>query len=349
MGDPTESAGGPALLGEAGPSRLLVLGGTHHVGRAVVEDALARGWSVTTVNRGRSAAPAAGVDARVADRRVAGSLAAALADDDWDLVLDTWSHEAAVVGESARLLSGRSLHYGYVSSRSVYAWPLPPGADETAPLVDADPEGRVPGDYAADKRGAELALLAGYDGPVLLARAGLVLGPYEVVGRLPWWLRRISAGGRVVAPGPPGRPLQYLDGRDLAAWMLSAGAAGIAGAFNVVSRPGHTTIDELLACCLQVTGSDATLEWVTPEQVAAAGVSGWTDLPIWVPPEGELAALHDADTTAALAAGLRCRPVEDTVADTWAWLQREGYPDPPSDRAGRLGLSRDQERTLLGA
>lgn len=348
MGDSTGNAGGPALLGEAGPPRLLVLGGTHHVGRAVVEEAQARGWAVTTVNRG-SAPPAPGVDARHADRRVPGALAAALGGDAWDLVVDTWSHEPVVVRDSARELSGRTGHYGYVSSRSVYSWPQPRGADESAPVVDGDPAGGVAGDYAADKRGAELALLQEYDGPVLLARAGLVLGPYEVVGRLPWWLRRIAAGGRVPAPGPPSRPLQYIDGRDLAGWMLAAGLAGTAGPFNVVSRPGHTTVDELLACCLQATGSSATLEWVTPAQVQAAGVSGWTDLPIWVPPDGELAALHDADTTAAEAAGLHCRPVEETVADTWAWLQREGYPEPPSSRAGALGLTPEQERALLGA
>ncbi|MGO4256094.1 NAD-dependent epimerase/dehydratase family protein [Marmoricola sp. RAF53] len=327
--------------------RLLILGGTHHVGRAAVEAALARGDEVTTVNRGRARPPAPGVDARTADRRTPGALAAALGTDTWDAVLDTWSFEPAVVRESARLLADRARHYGYVSSRSVYTWPFPSGADESAPVVDGDPAGTEPGDYAADKRGGEVAVLESFPDRSLIARAGLILGPYEVVGRLPWWLGRIARGGRVAAPGPRERPLQYVDARDLVGWMLAAGEAGTTGVFNAVSAPGHTTIGALLDACLAATGADAELVWLTPAQVEAAEVSGWTDLPVWVPPTGELAGLHDADTSAARAAGLHCRPVADTVADTWAWLQREGWPEPPSHRAGEIGLSSEQEERLL--
>jgi nucleoside-diphosphate-sugar epimerase len=236
-----------------------------------------------------------------------------------------------------------------VSSRSVYTWPPQLGLDESAPAVDGDPDSQDATDYAAAKRGAEIAVLEGFGGQVLVARAGLVLGPFEVVGRLPWWLNRLAAGGRVPAPGPRDRPLQYVDGRDLAAWFLTAGRDGIGGIFNAVSRPGHTTTGALLEHAARVTGDRAELVWVTPDAVETAGVEPWTDLPIWVPPTGELAGLHDCDVAAAEAAGLRCRPMEETVADTWAWLQREGTPPQPSDRAGDLGLSPEQERRLLGA
>jgi 2'-hydroxyisoflavone reductase len=224
-----------------------------------------------------------------------------------------------------------------------------PGSDESAPVVEADPDSTDADDYAAAKRGAELALLRDFSGGKLLARAGLVLGPYEVVGRLPWWLNRIAAGGRVPAPGPRERPLQYVDGRDLAEWSLLAGSEGITGTFNTVSRPGHTTIGELLDHCVRVTGSDAELVWLAPEDIDLAGVSGWTDLPIWVPPTGDLAGLHDCDVSAAHAAGLWCRSTGETVADTWAWLQREGTPTPPTNRAGEIGLSEEQERRLLAS
>jgi nucleoside-diphosphate-sugar epimerase len=324
-----------------------VLGGTHHVGRAVVEAALGRGDEVTTVTRGVSGHAVEGADARHADRRDPAALAAALGGDSWDAVVDTWSFEPAVVRDSARLLDGRAAHYTYVSSRSVYQWPIEPGSDETAPLVEGDPGSTDAEDYAAAKRGAEIAVQEEFGGDVVLARAGLVLGPYEVVGRLPWWLNRLAAGGDVPAPGPRDRPLQYIDGRDLAAWSLDAGRSGVSGAFNAVSRPGHTTIGDLLDRCVAVTGSRAVLVWRSPEQVAAAGVDGWTSLPIWVPPTGELAGLHDCDVSAAEAAGLRCRPMEQTVADTWAWLQREGTPSPPTSRAGEIGLSPDQEERLL--
>jgi 2'-hydroxyisoflavone reductase len=329
--------------------RLLVLGGTHHVGRAVVEAALARGDEVTTLTRGVSGHAVPGVDVRHADRREPARVAAALGEDTWDAVVDTWSFEPRVVRDSARALDGRAAHYTYISSRSVYTWPPALGLDESAPVVDADPDSADAEDYAAAKRGAELALLRDFSGGTLLARAGLVLGPYEVVGRLPWWLNRIAAAGRVPAPGPRQRPLQYVDGRDLAEWCLLAGREGITGAFNTVSEPGHTTIGALLDHCVAVTGSDDELVWVSPEAVEAAGVSGWTDLPIWVPPTGELAGLHDCDVSAATAAGLRCRPMEETVEDTWAWLQREGTPTPPTKRAGEIGLSPEQEQRLLAS
>lgn len=328
--------------------RLLVLGGTHHVGRAVVETALARGDEVTTLNRGTSGVETPGVDRRIADRRDPVALADALGGSTWDAVIDTWSQEPAVVRDAARLLRDRVGHYGYVSSRSVHTWPMPDGADEAAPVVDASPDSADASDYSAAKRGGELAA-AEFGPSVLLARAGLVLGPYEVVGRLPWWLRRLAAGGPVPAPGPQDRPLQYVDARDLAAWMLEGAERGNVGPFNVVSPRGHATIGSLLGAAVEVAGGAARLVWRSPEVVAACGVQGWTELPIWTPPTGELAALHDADVSAALASGLRCRPVEETVADTWAWLQDEGYPAPAPGPAGQLGLTAGQEARLLAA
>lgn len=324
--------------------RLLVLGGTHHVGRCVVEDALARGWDVTTLNRGLTGPDSPGVDARTADRRDPAALAGALGGDEWDLVVDTWSGAPGVLRTAARLLAGRTRHFGYVSTRSVYAWPIPAGADESAPVVDGDPGSDDEQDYATVKRGCELAVLETFGDPALLARPGLILGPYERVGRLPFWLRRLADGGPVPAPGPRDRPLQYIDARDLASWMLDAGARGLGGIFNAVSRPGHTTIGALLGEAVAVTGGRAELVWLTPEQVEAAGVSGWTELPIWVPPTGDLAALHDGNTSAAHEAGLRCRPMPETVADTWAWLQREGYP---TDVRPDTGFGPDAEARLL--
>jgi 2'-hydroxyisoflavone reductase len=321
-----------------------MLGGTHHVGRAVVEIALARGDDVTTLNRGMTGRDQPGVRALHADRTDPAALNAVLGDGSWDAVIDTWSGSPRVVAGAAGLLAGRATHYGYVSSRSVYRWPFGAGDDESAPVVDADPGSADSEDYAAAKRGGELAAVAAFGDRALLARAGLILGPYEIVGRMPWWLRRLEQGGDVLAPGPPGRLLQYIDCRDLAAWMLSAAERSLGGVFNTVSRPGHATMASLLEAARDVTGSRARLVWVPPEVILGAGIEPWTELPVWVPPDGELAAVHDADVSAAHAAGLACRPVEKTVADTWRWLQQEGYPPP-----GRLGhgLSPDKERRVL--
>ena len=325
--------------------RTLVLGGTHHVGRAVVEAALARGHDVVTLNRGTSGVTTPGVDARTADRLVPGAVADALGDDTFDAVVDTWSWAPAAVRDTARLLSGRAGHYTYVSSRSVYAWPPAAGSDESAPVVDGDPDATDTVDYAAAKRGGELAATTGFDGPVALLRAGLILGPYEIVGRLPFWLRRIARGGPVPVPGPPERPLQLVDARDLADWVVDVRPVGT---FNTVSRPGHTTIGELLGECVRVTGSDAELVWIPPEAVEASGVAPWTELPIWTPPTGELAPLHDCDTSAAHDAGLTCRPIAETVAATWAWLESEGIRVSRADRPP-TGMDAAAEQRLWDA
>ncbi len=325
--------------------RTLVLGGTHHVGRAVVEAALSRGHDVVTLNRGTTGVVTSGVDARVADRLVPGSVAAALGDDTFDAVVDTWSWAPVAVRDSATLLSGRAGHYTYVSSRSVYRWPPVAGSDESAPVVEGDPDSTDAVDYAAAKRGGELAATSAFDGPVALLRAGLILGPYEIVGRLPFWLARIARGGRVPVPGPPERPLQLVDARDLADWVLDHRPVGT---YNTVSRPGHTTIGELLAECVRVTGSDAELVWLAPEVVEASGVQPWTELPIWTPPTGDLAPLHDCDTSAAHDAGLTCRPVAETVSATWGWLEAEGIRVTRDDRPP-TGMDADAEARLWAA
>ncbi|WP_162467828.1 MULTISPECIES: NAD-dependent epimerase/dehydratase family protein [Streptomyces] len=329
--------------------RLLILGGTEFVGRAVVEAALDRGWEVTVFHRGRHAPPA-GVGSLTGDRTTPDGLAAlASSDDTWDAVLDTWSAAPSAVRDAARLLADRVKRYVYVSSRSVYAWPPAPGLDEDGPLVEGDPNaGDVP--YAEAKRGGELAAVEAFGAErTLFVRAGLIIGPYENVGRLPWWLGRIARGGPVLAPGPRTLPLQYIDVRDLAEWTLDATEAGLHGPYNLVSPPGHTTTGELLDACVRVTGADAELRWTAAETILAAGVEPWSDLPIWIPPGESYDAMHTADVSKALAAGLRCRPVEETVADTWAWLESVGGAAPQRPDRPRLGLSREREAALLSS
>ncbi|AJF64842.1 reductase [Streptomyces vietnamensis] len=324
-----------------------MLGGTEFVGRAIVEDALERGWEVTVFHRGRHEAPAGAVSL-IGDRTAPDGLAA-LATGSWDAVVDTWSAAPSAVRDAARLLADRVGRYAYVSSRSVYAWPPAAGLAEDGPLVEGSPDdGEVP--YAESKRGGELAATAAF-GPdrTLLVRAGLILGPYENVGRLPWWLGRIARGGPVLAPGPRTLPVQYVDARDLAAWTLDAVAAGLSGPYNLVSPPGHTTMGELLDACVRATGADAELRWTEPEALLAAGAAPWTELPVWLPPGEMYDAMHTADVSRALAAGLRCRPAEETVADTWAWMESLGgiAPQRP-DRPG-AGLTPEREAEVLAA
>ena len=331
--------------------RLLILGGTEFVGHAVAEAALARGWEVTAFHRGRHAAPE-GVTTLLGDRTAEGGLAAlADAEGDWDVVVDTWSAAPTAVRDTARLLAGRASRYVYVSSCSVYTGPRSAGYDESAPVVDGSPDADdVP--YPEAKRGGELAVLDAFgEERSVLVRAGLILGPRENIGRLPWWLNRIARGGPVLAPGPRDLPVQFIDVRDLAEWILHAAEHGLSGPYNLASAPGHTTIGELLEACVRATGSAAELRWTPAETVLAAGVEPWTQLPIWVPRDElpELyASVYGLDVARALGAGLRCRPAGETVADTWTWLESIGGAAPQRADRPVVGLAPGVEAKVLG-
>jgi 2'-hydroxyisoflavone reductase len=320
--------------------RLLMLGGSGFVGRAVAVEAVRRGHQVTVFNRGHRDGPA-GVRTLTGDRDFRGGLSA-LATGEWDAVVDTWSGDAEAVQRAVALLRGRAGHYTYVSSRSVYDWMRPAGIlSERSKLTTSSENG-----YAGDKLRGEIAA-AGFGAPVLLARAGLILGPGEDIGRLPWWLNRLHRGGPTMAPGPADLPLQYIDVRDLAAFLTDGFERGLAGPYNVVGPSGHTTMGELLRVAAQVTGGRAELVWLTPEQIAAAGIEPWTQLPIWMPPGNEHDYLHRGDVSKALGAGLRVRPVGQTVADTWAWLR--SLPGPAPQRADRhpVGVDPSREQAAL--
>lgn len=333
--------------------RLLMLGGTEFAGRAVVEAALGRGWDVTVFHRGGHAAPP-GVREVLGDRIAPqgpegpGGLGG-LADGEWDAVVDTWSAAPRAVRDTARLLRGRAGRYVYVSSCSVYAWAPPAGYTEGAPLVEGAEAGADHTDYARDKRGGELAVVESFGTErSLLVRAGLLLGPYENVGRLPWWLNRIARGGPVLAPGPRELPLQFVDVRDLAEWILDGVERGLGGPYNLTGPRGHTTMGELLEACVRATGAAAELRWTAPEVVLGAGIEPWSGLPVWVPPGSELHdALHAADVSRALAAGLRCRPADETVADTWRWLREIGGTAPQRPDRPPVGLTPETEAKAL--
>ncbi|MEU4780102.1 NAD-dependent epimerase/dehydratase family protein [Micromonospora sp. NPDC023633] len=329
--------------------RLLVLGGTGFVGGATVAEGVLRGWSVTVFNRGLHGVTPEGVRRLRGDRTAPDGLTA-LADGEWDLVVDTWDGAPRAARDAARALDGRVDRYVYVSSGSVYAAPVAPWVGEEAPVVDAEPDADD-GDYAANKAGGERAVREVFGERAVIARAGLILGPGEDIGRLPWWLTRIARGGDVLAPGPVDLPVQYVDVRDMAGWMLERGAARGGGTFNVVSRSGHTTMGELLDACVAATGADARLRWTDPAPILAAGVVPWNELPIWIPAGHEYRWLQERGVERAYAAGLTCRPVAETVADTWAWLRAVGTVPPRAGRPQRapVGLDPEREAALLAA
>jgi hypothetical protein len=198
---------------------------------------------------------------------------------------------------------------------------------------------------AYQKSGCELAVAQAFGvGRFACLRPGVVLGPREYVGRLPWWLRRVAAGGRVLAPGSPDRSIQPVDVRDLAAFALAGADPGVSGTFNVAAPIGGESFGGMLRACADVTGSGAEFVWVPDDRLAAQGVRQWSELPLWRTFRG----VWQVDSGAAMAAGLSCRPLAATVADTWAWLQGSGG-ELDEERAGEIGMSRERERQVLAS
>lgn len=326
--------------------RILVLGGTVFLSRSVVEVVLADGHLVTTFNRGLSGEPVAGAEELHGDRRNPEDLGQ-LAGREFDLVFDT-GYDPSVVRATAGLLSPRAEHYAYVSSINAYpGWPEQ--ADyQSGGVHDGDPDA---GDELPDgldagqaygwrKVGAERAVLRAF-GPerASILRAGCIVGPYDGVGRLPWWIDRISRGGEVLAPGDPGDELRLIDARDIARFALLRAP----GTFEVTGPRHQMTRGELFAAIRTVTGSDARFRWLPDEQLAGK-VEGWTELPLWVP-SAEAPGVWAHHTEPAEQAGLDCRPIGETVADVWRWMRTIPGGWRPSERTP--GLAPDKERGLL--
>lgn len=314
--------------------RLLVLGGTSFVGRHVVGQALDRGWEVSTFNRGVTGEPDPRVDARHGDRYAEEGYAS-LDGGQWDAVVDISGQQPRAVQRGAQALAGRVGRYVFVSSISVYTDSETVAVDETSPVFDGAPDA-TDLDYAGSKAGAERAVLEAFPDAVLV-RAGLIFGPHENIARIAYWLRRCAEGGVVLAPGRPERPLQYVDARDLAAWMLDAAAhAEVRGPYNVTGPTGHVTMGELLEACVEVSSGGATLQWVSDQRLLDAGGVPWSEFPAWVP---EGSRLYDVNVERALATGLKTRPALDTVRGTWD----VGLVPP---REG-IGMTRAREAELL--
>lgn len=328
--------------------KILVLGGGTFVGRALVESATSRGHDVTTFTR-KTLPPGVQeglVEPLFGDRTEADSTHFAEGRQ-WDAIFDTWSGAPRVMQQNLAVLRDHASYFSYVSSCSVYSDdPHPIGQNESAAIVDADASAEQT-DYAADKRGGELAVLESFgENASLLARPGIILGPYEGPGRLPWWLRRIAKGGDVIAPGPEELKIQFIDARDLAEWMVASAEKSLTGAFNTISPRGHAITSQLLNSCLDVTRSDANLVWMNPEFLAEHGIEQWSELPIWVDPSYE--GMFGFDTSLAAKEGLTCRPLSETIADTWNWLKSYFEEDAPTFPTS-IGVPKEKEIAALEA
>jgi 2'-hydroxyisoflavone reductase len=319
--------------------RILILGGKLFLGRHLVEAAVVRGHEVTLFNRGQTNPELfPEVENLHGDRD--GDLSA-LEGRSWDSVIDTSARVPRWVRTSAELLADRVDHYTFVSSCSVYADTSRPGTDERAPvhtLEDETVEEITSAEtYGALKALCESAAEESLPGRVLSVRAGLIVGPYDDSGRFTYWVHRIARAGDVLAPEPHDQPVQLIHARDLAEWILTMAEEERVGVFNATGPEQPLTMEQLLEECRAATGSEARIVWTDEQALVDQGVEAWTDLPLWLAPGSnrEIAGFLAIDVSKAVAAGLRFRPLEQTVRDTLeqAETKPEAGLDPVRERA----------------
>jgi 2'-hydroxyisoflavone reductase len=330
------------------------MGGTLFAGREVVSAALRADIVVTTFNRGRSGADTEGVSVVRGDRNELFDVERLAAQGPWDAVVDASAYVPRNVLDVARALRPVCSRYVLLSTVSVYAgWPNEP-LTEASEVLECPPDAgpdfgedveNGPTKYGYQKAGCENAVRTVFGDDSVLLRPGVVLGPREYVGRLPWWLGRTAASGRIVAPAPPDRSIQPVDVRDLAAFTLRSAAGKVSGAFNVAAPIGRETFGGMLAACRRVTDADAEFAWVTDEQLLEAGVRQWSELPLWRVADG----VWKVDSSRAAAAGLERRPLSETVRDTWTWMTENDDTSTAHERASEIGLDPAKERQILAA
>jgi 2'-hydroxyisoflavone reductase len=319
--------------------KLLVLGGTKFLGRHAVDAALADGHDVTIFTRGQTNPELfPDVEHLLGDRD--GKLDA-LAGRSWEGVVDTSGYVPRVVRQSAELLRDAVGRYVFVSSISVYDDFSEP-VDEDSPVAQLEDPAteEIMEAYGALKAVCEKVVEEVYADRSARVRAGLIVGPFDPTDRFTYWPRRIALGGDVLGPGSPTAPVQFVDARDLARWLVALALGGPGGTFNATGPAEPITFEQLLTRARDAIGSDANVVWVDDQRVLDAEVQPWTELPLWLPGD-EYAGMARADITRALAAGLTFRPLEQTVVDTLAWDR-----SVPGDRPT---LTHDREQEILAA
>jgi 2'-hydroxyisoflavone reductase len=330
---------------------ILILGGTAFLGPHIVERALARGHSVTLFNRGKTRPELfPNVEKLRGDRD--GQLDA-LKDRKWDVCVDTSGYVPRIVKLSAELLAPNIKQYIFISSVSVYADGAPVGADENAKLETiADPtsediKGNNFKNYGALKALSEKAAEAAMPGRVANIRPGLIVGPGDPTGRFTHWPTRLAEGGEVLCPGDGTTPVQWVDSRDLGNWIVHLIEQNTTGTMNALGPERRVTMKEVIDACNAAGGNKGTPVWVDAKFLEKNEVGPWSEMPMWIPNEGEDAGFGTNSNARAIKAGLKFRPVGDTAKDTLAWLQT--LPEDQRLKARSSGIKRDKEDKVLAA
>jgi nucleoside-diphosphate-sugar epimerase len=326
--------------------RLLVLGGTAFVSRAVATEAITRGHEVTCAARGVTGTVPDGAAFVRVDRDAHDGLAP-LAGASFDAVVDVATISYPWVAEALAVLGDKTGHWTFVSTCNVYAdhetLGLGPDAELLPPLAEG---GRGDADLSPDRYGSikvasENAVRAAVGDRAFVVRPGLITGPDDGSDRFGYWPARFARGGQVLVPDVPDQPLQHVDVRDLAAWIVEAAETGRTGDYDGIGPA--SPLPDMLREIADAVGTDAELVPVAPADLTAAEVGYWggpRSLPLWLPPT--YWGMSARDATPSLAAGLRPRPLADTVTAALATERRLGL-----DRERKAGLSAAQEAAVL--
>jgi 2'-hydroxyisoflavone reductase len=366
--------------------KILILGGTGFLGPKTIAAAIARGHEVTTFNRGRREKLQ---PLELPVERLYGNRDPDLPADDehptpkgleqlvgkkWDAVIDNSGYFPRHVTASAKLLAPNVGQYIYISSVSAYAENPAAGGDENTKLAElADPTVETMGkefeNYGGLKVLCERAAAAAFPGRSAIVRPGYIVGPGDPTDRFTYWPVRVARGGDVLAPGSPADPLQWIDVRDLAEWLIHLVETGTNGTFNAVAPARPARWGDVLETCVRAANSGAKLVWVPQDFLAQHGMGGEDAFPIWTAPVDKMAGMHRWSNERAKAAGLTFRTIDDTVRAILAWFPGElerrervtrelteaakakGQPPPPLADPGQLraGPPADKERELLAA
>ena len=319
--------------------KLLVIGGTRFVGRAFVEQAVRHGHDVTVFHRSASEPEDFPRVEHLHGNRD-GQLGL-LRGRSWDAVLDTCAYVPRAVREASAVLQDFAGHYTLVSTLSVHPDDMSAGSTEHAPTHQPpfpQTETVTVETYGPLKVACEREAMRAFGNRCLIIRPGYIVGPHDPTDRFTFYLRRAAGGGEMAAPGPPDAPLQVIDVRDLAAFMLGRIEAADGGVFGVAGPSEPIVMRDVLKTARDVAAADTTFTWISEGFLEAVGDEAQEWFPMWEP---QFPGVHTYDAAKAVAAGLRCRPFAQTVADTLAWDQERGQPDL------RTGLSKEKERQLL--
>jgi 2'-hydroxyisoflavone reductase len=338
------------------PLSILILGGTGFTGPEQVEYAIARGHSVTLINRNRTRPDffKGRVEQLIGDFN--GDMSA-LEGRKFDVVLDNPTTLPAWVKNAGQYLKGNVGHYVFISTISVYPDNSHPGADETdglTPMPEGiDPYNVPPADarkyYGALKTFSEGEVARTYPSFTII-RPGLIVGPLDVTDRFTYWPYRIDKGGEVLAPGTPSDPVQFIDSRDLAEWTVRMAENKKTGTYNATGPAKKMGMGEMLDGIKKAIGSNATFTWVPADFLAEQKISGWRHMTVWLPPIGRTEGFSQRSIAKAVAAGLTFRPLAVTARDTLAWNKTRSPEALAALANGAVGgISLEREAEVLAA